>query len=36
MAVFFGILLTLWILAYGFTAILKGIGNFILTLFGRQ
>nr|DAR66509.1 MAG TPA: Oxaloacetate decarboxylase, gamma chain [Caudoviricetes sp.] len=35
MAVFFGVLLVLWILSYGFTSILRAIGNFILTLFGR-
>lgn len=35
MGVFFGILLILWILLFGFTSMLKEIGKFILKLFGR-
>ena len=35
MGLFLGLLIAFWILSYGFTAILKGIGNFILALFGR-
>ncbi len=30
-----GVLIVLWVLSYGFTSILKGIGAFILALFGR-
>jgi hypothetical protein len=30
-----GTLIVLWILSYGFTSILKGIGGFLLRLFGR-
>lgn len=35
MVYFITVLVVLWILSYGFTAILKGIGAFILALFGR-
>nr|DAR66079.1 MAG TPA: hypothetical protein [Caudoviricetes sp.] len=35
MAVFISVLLVLWILFYGVLAILRGIGAFILALFGR-